>query len=240
MQILTHGSEDSLDHDVYVIFDHIPTFQEAKSYCNSLDGMNPNILFVKNGLVDWCFKGTVDECNNSLFMTYALHEQTHTNPIAHRIERDFELKLIRTFRGILSYFSRTEHRIAVKKALRSSSFEEKLSVMRSCQLSLDTDYKKATHIEVFKFYAFQLGQTLALLEDGIELFTKSSVAEHYPELRPYLYREAQDPTALQDFLTRFLNWSETHLQICDEKDTYLLNCLGATEETFRFEEVSKF
>lgn len=239
MQILTHGSEDSLDHDVYVIFDHIPTFQEAKSYCNSLDDLNPNILFLKDGVVDWCFKGTVDECNNSLFMTYNLHEQTHPNPISQKVERDYELKLIRTFRGILSYFSRTEHRVAVKKALRSTSFEEKLSVIRQCQLSLDTDYVKTTHIEVFKFYAFQLGQTLALLEDGIELFTKKSVAEHYPELRPYLYREHQDADTLQMFLNRFLDWSESHLQVISE-DTYLLNCLGAVEEPFRFEEIGKF
>ncbi len=29
-QVFTHGSEDSLDHDVYVIFDHIPSFKEVK------------------------------------------------------------------------------------------------------------------------------------------------------------------------------------------------------------------
>lgn len=240
MQIFTHGSEDSLDHDVYVIFEHIPTFKEAKSFCNSLDSMNPNILFLKDGIVEWCFKGTEDECNNSLFYTYHLHEQKFENPISHRIERDLPLKLVRTIRGLLSYFSRTELRVLVKSALRSRSFEEKMSVLRQCELSLDVDYRKTSHVEVFKFFAFQLGQTLALLEHGVELFTKSSVADFYPELRPYLYREESEPEVLQRFFVQFLDWTESHIESVEDSETYILNVLSSTEEPFRFEEKSKF
>ena len=110
--------------------------------------------------------------------------------------------MVRTIRGILSYFSRTELRIDIKKALRSNDALEKLEVLEQCHLSLDTDFKKTTHIEVFKFFAFQMGQTLALM-DGVELFTKSSVAEHYPELSPYLYREDVSTDAIENFFTEF-------------------------------------
>ena len=106
--IITHGSKDSLDHDVYVIFDHIPSFKEAKSYCQSLTGMNPNILVIQDGVVSWSFKGTEDECNNSLFYTYHLHEQDQEIPVTRIVERDLDLKLVRTVRGLLSYFSRTD------------------------------------------------------------------------------------------------------------------------------------
>lgn len=236
-KIFTHGSEDSLDHDVYVIFDNIPSFKEAKAYCNSLTEMNANILVLKEGIVDWCFKGTEDECNNSLFMTYALHEQSHQLPIMELVERDIPLKLVRTIRGLLSYFSRTELRTRVKQALRSDSFEEKISVLRDCQLSTEVDFKKTTHIEVFKFFAFQLGQTRALLESNVELFTKSSVAEYYPILRPFLYREVSDPTVLQNFFIDFLDFIEDHIQ-CTEKG-YVFD-LSETVQPFSFVERSKF
>lgn len=239
MQIFTHGSEDSLDHDVYVIFDHIPTFHEAKSHCDSLDDMNANILVLKDGVVDWCFKGTEDECNNSLFSTYSLHEQAYPNPIIHKVERDIPLKLVRTIRGLLSYFSRTSIRIKIKAALRSSSYEEKMSALKVCQLSYDIDFKKATHIEVFKFYAFQLGQTLALIEHNVELFTKKDVASYYPELYPYLYREVACTEELQAFFERFISWCDSHITQ-EGVDSYKLTSFYFKSDSFSFKEISKF
>jgi len=202
MQTFTHGSEDSLDHDTYVIFDHIPTFKEAKSFCTSKTEDNANILVIEDGKVTWCFKGIEDECNNSLLMTYGLHDQEFPCPIFETVKRNVDVKVIRTVRGLLSYFSRTEHRIEIKKALRSTDSDLKMDTLDLCQLSLDVDFKKASHIEVFKFFAFQMGQTKALIE-GVELFSKSSVAERYPELTPYLYRENINAIAIDSFFQSF-------------------------------------
>lgn len=236
-KIFTHGSEDSLDHDVYAIFEEIPTFKEAKEYCNSLSPeMNANILVIKDGVVSWCFKGTVDECNNSLFRTYELHEQEHELPIMELITRDYEDKIVRTVRGLLSYFSRTELRLDIKKALRTTSFEEKMTTLRQCILSRDIDFKKTSHIELFKFYAFQIGQTRALVEDDIELFSKSQVAAHYPSVKDHLYRKTDsDELSIQAFFIDFLDFLEERVFVVDEGYQ-----LQGRHKTFSFSEAQKF
>lgn len=236
-EVYTHGSEDSLDHDVYVVFDEIPSFKEAKAFCQSLETMNPNILVLKDGVVDWCFKGTEDECNNSLFITYHLHEQQYPLPITQLVERDLSLKLVRTVRGLLSYFSRTELRIDVKKALRSSSFEEKMSLLRRCVLTRTMDYGKTDYTELFKFFAFQIGQTRALLEDGVELFSKSSVADYYPSVRPHLYRKEDAlESDIQAFFLSFLDCMESI--VIPVEDGYVLKT--DPSKTFVFSEKGKF
>ena len=236
-QIFTHGSEDSLDHDVYVIFDHIPSFKEAKAYCNNLKEYNANILVLKDGIVEWCFKGTEDECNNSLFRTYELHEQKYDLPISNLVQRDVELKIVRTIRGLLSYFSRTEIRSDVKKALKSDSFELKIATLRKCFLSYDIDYKKTNHKELFKFFAFQIGQTWALMHKGKELFTKSEVAVEYPELRDALYREDFINTeTLQETLSNFLFYLETNIEKINDNEYSLFQ----KDTVFSFVEKQKF
>ena len=44
-------------------------------------------------------------------------------------------------------------------------------------------------IEIVKLTAFQLGQTMALVKENRELYTKIQVAEYDPRLRQYLMRE---------------------------------------------------
>lgn len=64
--IIKHGSENSLDVETYVIIPKPLSFTDAKKLCDSYKESNANLLTVTNGLVDWCYKGTVDECNNSI------------------------------------------------------------------------------------------------------------------------------------------------------------------------------
>ena len=100
MQTFTHGSEDSLDHDTYVIFDDIPTFHEAKAFCDSQKEDNANILVIQDGKVIWCFKGIEDECNNSLLTTYDLHEQKFPQPISSLLK---EMCLLKWFEPFVEY-----------------------------------------------------------------------------------------------------------------------------------------
>ena len=210
--IITHGSEDSLDHDVYVVFDEIPSFQEAKEYCHSLSEYNANIIVVTDGTVSWSFKGTEDECNNSIMQTYHLHQQEFENPIKTEVSPNLELKIVRTIRGLLSYFSRTELRPVIKHALRSDDLSVKIDALRQCKISYDLVFVKTSHVELMKFYAFQLAQTIALIKYGVFIFTKSSAASYFPTLKPYLYREENvDVANLQLFFDDFIDFIESHV-----------------------------
>jgi hypothetical protein len=71
-----HGSGDSLDIDVFYVFDKKPTYQECHIFCSNTDE-NRNIIVIDNGYVTDCFKGTIDEVQNSLIDTYGLHEQEY-------------------------------------------------------------------------------------------------------------------------------------------------------------------
>lgn len=204
--IIIHGSENSLDVDAYVVIPSAIEFKEAKRICDSYKDINANLIVIKNGVVSWCYKGTVDECNNSIVSTYHLHEQSYEIPIERLVSRSYALKLIRTVRGLLSYASRTEHREIVKKALKSSSLIEKVSVLSKIDISAINDFEKSSVVETYKFLAFQLGQTMALLEDNVELFTKNSVAAYYPELAVYLKREISTPNELSNFWWRFMSF----------------------------------
>jgi len=202
--IIIHGSENSLDRDAYVVLPEALGFKEAKKLCDSYKEINANLLVVTEGKVSWCYKGTRDECNNSILNTYHLHKQEFDNPITVKAERDYGQKMLRTIRGLLSYVSRTPMRESVKKALVSEDLDFKVDVLKKIDLNTVEDFEKTSKTEAYKFFAFQMGQTLALLQDNVELYTKNSVAQYYPALKPYLDRDpGASPAALQDFLTDF-------------------------------------
>lgn len=201
-----HGSEDSTDLDVHYVFDNLPSFNECQIFCSSDPSENRNIIVIKKGIVTDCFKGTPDEINNGVFLTYSLHEQNCPLLVKELIPRDALIKSVRAVRCLLSHYSRTSFRSLVKSALRSPSWDEKLQALRQIDFKGVNDFKKDTRENVFKIFAFQIGQTLGLL-DGVELFTKSSIASHFPLLRPYLYRKENHDAAdmclmIQQFLDR--------------------------------------
>jgi len=228
--IIMHGSENSLDVDAYVIIPEPLSLQDAKRLCDSYKDINANLLSVKNGVVDWCYKGTVDECNNSILATYGLHKQKFDIPVEHALPRSYALKMIRTVRGLLSYHSRTEKREDVKKALQTNDMLMKLDVLSSIDLRSVDDYQKTSITETYKFFAFQLGQTMALLKDGVELFTKNQVGEYYPELQVYLQRqEGVAPDALQDFWAGFASYLKETVRKVEKHDLFATDYQGVRE-----------
>lgn len=220
---IIHGSENSLDIDVYILVDKKFENQAAKELCSQFKDLNANLIQVEDGKIVWCYKGTIDECNNSILDTYPLHQQEMENPITQRVERNYGLKMLRTVRGLLSYCSRTQWRESVKKALQSNSLDFKLEVLKTLDLNLIEDFDKNTKIEAYKFFAFQMGQSLALLEDNVELFTKNKVAQYYPELADYLNRKETSPEALAQFWTKFVNFVEHASQKIDKHELYVVN-----------------
>jgi hypothetical protein len=199
-----HGSEDSLDVDVFYVFDKLPTFRECQEFCSDKEE-NRNIIVVKNGVVIDCYKGTIDEINNGLIDTYQLHKQDYNNIVIARVERDVLIKAIRVVRCLLSHCSRTQYRTEVKTALRSPSWKVKLNTLKSIKFDEIEDYgKSGTKEDVYKVFAFQLGQVLGLF-DGYEFYTKSSIANKHELLKKYLYREKNsDVTDLISYIYLFL------------------------------------
>lgn len=209
--IIIHGSEDSLDVDAYRIIDKPLSISEAKKITDNDSFYNLNLITIENGVVNWCYKGTVDECNNSIIATFDLHEQEGQNPILHKLEREKGLKVIRTIRGLLSYFSRTEHRKIIKESLRSNDILFKLNTLESINLLDINDFKKNTNIEVYKFIAFQIAQTYSLIKDNEEIFTKNGVRKKYPLLTPYIDRTECSVEELSVLYFYFLSYLKNNV-----------------------------
>jgi len=191
------GSEDSQDLDICFFVDEIGNIENSKNHLFELINtlvletdkpINGNLAILKNGLVEQCFKGNIDELNNALLETYSFHHQNYSLQIKNKNYRNVDDKIQRCLRTLISYFTKTALRIESKKALKSN-LQAKLMFLEQLDLSEHTDFgKQGDLIEVYKSFAFQIGQTHALIK-GVELFTKSSISNYLPSLSGYLNRE---------------------------------------------------
>lgn len=200
-----HGSQDSLDVDVYYVFDKMPSFKECREFCSADMSENRNIICITDGVVSEVFIGTVDEVNNGLIDTYSLHQQDYPLIVTKRLERNVILKQIRATRGILSILSRTQYRTMIKDALKHNWLNrlDCLGHIRLTEVDFDALGKRMCKEDMLKVIAFQIGQGMALF-DGCELYTKQSVAEYYPQLYAFLYRQDCDLQVLDDMLRQYL------------------------------------
>lgn len=209
------GSSSSEDLDVVFFVTELGSIAEnssvAKTYAaqlaveiGSAKVINPNLAIVSQGALVKVYKGTVDELNNALYHTYALHTQMHPLQITQVLPRDVELKIIRCTRTVLSYFSRTEWREMVKKAL-AGDIRDKFICLQQLNIGLyGEEVNGIPKTQFLKTVAFQMGQTLALME-GVECYTKETISGQYPQLQPYLIRHVDAPVGdLQQFWDMFL------------------------------------
>jgi hypothetical protein len=223
------GSRSSIDYDVMVRVSHIGNTAESHARIKEInaelknffphnggDGrkVNANLCVVKDGLITEVFKGTPDECNNSLYFTYGNHKQYRNDgPLVtglydRSLQEYRHLKLKRCYRFILSFYSRTYMREEVKAALRGN-FALRLGVLQSINFNNPVfrvfPGKKDDPIDTYKVIAFQLAQTLALF-GNFEVFTKEDAEKAYPDLGPYLWRKpVSDHCVLNKYLRLLLN-----------------------------------
>lgn len=220
------GSENSIDIDVMFFVEVLPAdIQGCRALCNELTAelqsrisphtkINANVSVLEDGRIVAIFKGIIDESNNALYHTYGLHSQYFPPLITQLLPRDIETKLLRTARVLLSFLTKTASRSDIKKALQGD-FTLKLAALRALQL---TDYETETSLgntntipDFQKTFAFQIGQTLALME-GREYYTKNEITYYLPDLQPYLYREAGiSNVVLQQYLSLFLTQATAFL-----------------------------
>ena len=193
------GSPSSLDCDVLVFVDVLPTLEESKARAAELvpeirtqlgtdKKLNLNFAVLLEGVIAQTLKGIPDETNNAVLATYSFHTQCHALAITHAVSRNRRAKFERVARIILSLYSRTPHREAVKRSL-SGDFAAKCAMLVRLPLYVVVDFgKNGTPENVYKSIAFQLGQAVALAEN-IELYTKEEIAEAFPFLGQALRRE---------------------------------------------------
>lgn len=193
------GSENSLDVDLVFFIQEMPeTILEKLSLSKKLSEsitsffpekeLNTNLTICKNGHLTEVYKGTTDELNNALFYTYHFHKQKQENQITKLLMRDVDLKFLRSTRMILSFISKTEYRVLVKNALKGN-LSEKIEALTKLDLTKIVSFGKGkNNSDIIKSIAFQLGQCMALQENK-ELYTKNQIADCFPELRKYLFRE---------------------------------------------------
>lgn len=213
------GSENSRDYDVMVIVDSLEkTIDDNHSICKYHNDilskiytdkpLNCNIATISDGYISSVFKGTAEEVNNGLLYTYDLHEQKYPILIKGVVERDRHEKIKRVFRCILSYYSRSEHRVLVKEALRSDLYK-KIEVLSKINLSVYYSFndKKDVYMDIMKILAFQYGQLFSLY-DGFESesYTKNGIAKNYPDLEPFLNRKSDiDLLVLEKYKKRLID-----------------------------------
>lgn len=209
------GSENSLDLDLVFFIEEMPeTILEKLSLSKELSQsitsffpekeINANLAVQKNGHLVEVYKGTTDELNNALFYTYKNHNQKFENQITKLLVRDIDLKFLRSTRMILSFLSKTEHRILIKNVLKGD-LDEKILALEKIDLNQIASFGKNTnHLDLLKSIAFQLGQAISLHE-GKELYTKNEIANAFPDLKKYLFREENtDFENLQKRLSNFI------------------------------------
>ncbi|TCN58731.1 hypothetical protein D0809_10300 [Flavobacterium circumlabens] len=225
------GSENSLDVDVVFFVKEMPeTIVEkltlSKEFSKTITSffpekvINANIAVLKNGHLTGVYKGTTDELNNALFYTYRFHEQKQENQITKLLVRDVDLKFLRSCRMILSFVSKTEYRVLVKKALKGN-LNEKIQALETIKLSAIASFgKEKNSPDSIKSIAFQLGQTIAL-QEGKEFYTKNQIAASFPDLRKYLSREENvDLNDLQKWLSTFIENLKTRLSLMKNTSEY--------------------
>lgn len=181
---------------------------------------------LEKGTVKQVYKGTADELNNALYHTYSFHNQIFENQILRLLPRDIDLKFLRSCRMILSFLSKTKYRASIKDALQNN-LHHKLQVLKEIDLATITDFGKSQNaIDIFKSIAFQIGQSVAL-HNGTEYYTKSQIAESFPELRNYLAREVNsDLSKLQFGLLKYIEILEIRAtkMNCLEEYEYINTC----------------
>lgn len=203
------GSADSIDCDVMVFVDTIGNVADSKQVIEQCTNViqplyskkvNVNLAIAADGIIKEVFKGTADEVNNSLFTTYHLHEQVHPRLVTRFVPRNPGIKALRAMRALLSFISRTQYRTPVKAALVGTATDkhELLKVIKFSHIA-DLGHKNISTTDFHKTLAFQMGQSF-LLNIGIEAYTKQAIANHCPDLAPFLFRESgADPAVLDNF-----------------------------------------
>ncbi|MCL9804465.1 hypothetical protein NAT51_02960 [Flavobacterium amniphilum] len=214
-----YGSSDSTDKDVIIVIpkEEMPSTQEErKRFVLSLQqtynfDWNATLAVIEEGImVDTIYtKSWIDSLNNALFQTYHLHEQLFPLPIDRLQKRNKTLSVYKAVRTVLTFLTRTDYRKEIKPVLKGiHDFNDKITVIRKIDFMLLDHFnqKNANDSDIWKIIAFYVVQNMALIRDGIEIYTKTDAVAYWPEMHPFIYREAIGDVDKQNIQKRIAEW----------------------------------
>jgi hypothetical protein len=227
MKFYLFGSENSLDYDIAVECDSIPSdIDKAHAMCKNYNEqlslilpdkeLNCNLITIENNIITKCFKGTADELHNCIYYTYENHKQFFPKPILAPIERDLNEKIVRVARFIITFYSRTELRKEIKAALRGNLIS-KLEILKKIDFVKMTEFpdKKEKKEDIYKILAFQFGQVFSLIEGCEEdSYTKNGIIKNYSSFANLLNRgsvELEDLFNLNIYLWKYIRYVELNI-----------------------------
>jgi hypothetical protein len=221
-----YGSGNSIEKDVLIQIEkkEMPQVQEErKIFLKNLEleyhlNWNTNLIVIENGIIiDTIYpKSWVDSLNNSLYVTYNLHEQVFENPINFMVKRNKLLAIYKAVRTVLSLNSRTDKRTLIRPFLNGiHDFNLKLKSLKSIDLRDINSFnqKNFKDIDIWKTISFYVGQNVLLIEQNIEIYTKNDLLKYYPELSVYINRfeySNSDLNFLQCLLEYWINLVENY------------------------------
>lgn len=222
-----YGSEDSEDKDVIISIPraYMPSQQEArKILLKQMElkyefNWNATLAVIENGhIVDTIYpKSWVDSLNNSLYTTYALHEQFYSNPIKGLVPRNKLLAIYKSVRTVLTLLTRTHLRPKIKPILNGiHPFELKLIALQHVNWSEFEQFhqKNAKDADIWKTVAFYIGQNILLIEKDIHIHTKKALIHELPRLDNFIYRKKINPD------------DKEYLNACTQQWIALINGFG--------------
>lgn len=198
MEYNIFGSSSSQDYDIMVRVPEVPKNKElCKTLCQAYETVLKDFYMDKDINVNICdvlideddntyiadvFKGTPDECNNSVLSTYLLHKQSCQLLVTKSVERNIPLKIARATRIILTFLSRTPFRAQIKQALKEKNFHTQYTILNNFNFDAvsasDLAAKNLSMYDFKKKTAFQFCQVLGLLE-GVEIYDKLDCYKMY-------------------------------------------------------------
>jgi hypothetical protein len=218
------GSQNSLDND-YLI-DHpnstgnendVSIIRLLKSQFLFIEDWDINIIKIENGIVINSIpsKGSTDSVNNSLFETYQLHEQKFEFPLKRKLDRNKLEAIRRCVNAILTFYKNTDqndfYETVPRKVLKPvKSLVEQLEVLKEYDFDkLPPFINEAKNVEKFKKIGFHIGQTIALIDDSKEIYTKEELIAYNPDLKDVINRKLNNSYSILNEKLDLLNRKAT-------------------------------
>jgi len=214
-----YGSDDSIDTDVFIEVNEIPTnIETAIQYMKQLKkdfnvDWNMNMLVIEDGVVidNIPSKGSKYSLNNSLYYTYDNHTQVYDNPIKKLLKPNTLLNVYKCVRNILTQCTRVnkEYRSFIKPLKGIHPWKNKLISFEKLDFTKIETFNQPyqSDVDTWKSLVFYLGQSLSLL-DGVEIYTKKDLLKYHPYFEYFILRKEitiLDKKILQAKKTEYLN-----------------------------------
>lgn len=195
------GSPDSLDIDVLI--DHPGSWENAIQDIQQQHPVtkewNIGLITINDDRIVKTMpkKGTPDAVHNSLYYTYKHHRgrQVYELPLKAPVTRHLLLAIDGCIKNLLVTVGTSDlkefYKKNFRKAMRSGIWSDRLDLLLKWPY-YELYYEDPSKcIAIYKSLAFDVGQTLSLL-DGVELYTKSEVINAHPELADIIGRKSCD------------------------------------------------